>query len=358
MIRGNAVWRRAFVRIDGQRITAAGTGRISPRRARVIDARGAFIAPGFVDTHIHGSPAAIFRSEVPHGTTSVVITLSCALLPQICRQAEAIRAYARDRNPGSGPEILGIRIEGPYINPSKCGAQDPAAIRPPDTQELDRLIRRIGPLLRIMTIAPELPGSLPLVRLLRRRGVIASIGHSDATCAEARAGIAAGITHATHLFNAMRGIGRSVPGAAAAVLLDDRVTVELIADMIHVHAARCALAAAVKGQDRLILVTDSIAAARPQGAWKEGGAYWLREGVKAGSCLTMIGAVRNMVTRCGVPLTEAVRMATLAPARLLGVQDRKGSLAPGMDADLVVFDEDFRVQLTVARGKIAYRNGL
>jgi len=318
---------------------------------------------------------------------------------------EAIRAFIHNRSPGLspgygggvtgkgrmfGPNVLGVRIEGPYISAARCGAQDPAYIRTPDTRELDGIIRRCGPLLKMMTIAPELEGALPLIRTLTRKGIIASLGHSDATCREARAGIDAGITHATHLFNAMRPIkgqrdcfgpaacpikgqvgGRTLAmterpgapcmmrgvsaGAPAAILSDKRVVAEVIADMVHVPSARLVLAACEKGADRMILITDSITAELPKGAWKEGGVYWLRKRVKAGSCLTMIGAVKNAVRLCGIPLVEAVRMASLNPARLLGLERSKGSIAPGKDADLVIFDEDFNVKMTIVRGRIAYQ---
>jgi len=361
LIHGNCILRDriiadASVLIAGGKIRSVGASAQAPRGTRAIDVRGSFVAPGFIDTHIHGSPGNIFRNEIKHGTTSIVVALSCARLPALYEAVDEARSFAA-RDP-LGAQVLGVRIEGPYINPAKCGAQDPACIRRPDRRELERIIKRCGPLLKIMTIAPELDGALPLVRVLKKRGIIASLGHSNATSRDACAGIAAGITHATHLFNAMRPIGKTVPGAAAAILSDDRVTAELIADMIHVHSARVILAAAVKGADRLVLITDSITAARPKGVWKEAGVYWLRRHVKAGSCLTMIGAVKNAVTVGGLPLIDAVRMATLTPARLLGVERSKGSIAVGKDADLVVFDRNFNVKMTIVRGRIAYRSGI
>lgn len=340
------ILKNASLVIDGAKIASVGPGRPFARGARVIDARGSFIAPGFIDTHIHGSPEKIFRNELKGGTTSIVVALSCASLPELYRQVDGIRGY-------DGPgRVLGVRIEGPYLNARKCGAQDPAYIRRPDRRELEAIIRRCGRLLKMMTVAPEMPNALSLVKLLKRRGVIASFGHSDATRAETSAGIDAGITHVTHLFNAMRG-----PDAAAALLPAPRVTAEIIADMVHVHPARFVIACAAKGIDRMVLVTDSIAAERPKGAWKEGGVYWLRKGVKAGSCLTMIDALKNAVLSGGVPLVDAVRMATGNPARLMGAGRAKGSIAAGKDADLVVFDRDFRVQMTFVRGKIAYQKG-
>jgi len=383
----------ALLKICGDKISAIGNSGKPLKGSRVIDARGCFVSPGFIDTHIHGSPEKIFRNEIKHGTTSIVIALSCASLPQLYRQVDAIRACmdaggSRGLNPGYrrghfGRNILGIRLEGPYISVRKCGAQDARFIHKPDKGELISIINRCGPALKIMTIAPEVAGAISLVKTLKKNHIIASLGHSDATCKEAAAGIDAGITHATHLFNAMSGLYRSslrglrsrpkqskkeiasgtscprndvsVSDAVAAILSDKRVTAEIIADMVHVDSARFILAASVKGADKIIMVTDSITAEAPKGAWKEDGVYWLRKNVKAGSALTMIDAVKNAVTTGGLSLVDAVRLVTINPARLLGVEGRKGAIVVGKDADLVMFDNDFKVKMTMVRGRIMYK---
>ncbi len=337
---------------DGRIASIGGRGR-TPAGAGVIDARGLFVSPGFIDTHIHGSPRKIFRNELRYGTTSMLIALSCGKMKQIYEKIAEVRGFMR--SDPLGANVLGVRLEGPYINPVKRGAQDRRFIHKPHRNELADIIKRCGSELKIMTIAPELPGASALIKKLKRSRVIASLGHSDATYEETIAGIDAGITHATHLFNAMRVIGGKKPGAVTAILSDKRVTPEIIADMTHVDTARFIMATAAKGFDSIIMVTDSIRAEVPRGAWKEKGAYWLRKDVKAGSCLTMIEAVENAVKKAGVPLADAVRMATLNPARLLGIEKSKGSIAVGKDADLVIFDSNFKVKTVMVRGKIIKR---
>lgn len=353
LITPTKILRNTSIGVRNSTVTYIGKLKKMPRSVCVINAKGCFVAPGFIDTHIHGSPEAIFRNELKHGTTSMLVAISCDTLPNIYKKMDAAASFMK--NDPLGPNLLGARVEGPYISQRKCGAQSARYIRPPNEQELSSIIRRCGPGLRMMSVAPEIKGAIPLIRMLKKRRIIASLGHSDASYHEALAGIDAGITHATHLFNAMRGIKSPAPGGAAAALLTDRrVTVEIIADMVHVDSARFALTMAVKGIDRTVIVTDSITAERPKGAWKEGGVYWLRKGVKAGSSIAMIKAVENAVKVCGLSLVDAVRLATIGPARLLGVEDKKGRIAPGRDADIVVFDRNFNVKLTMARGKIVY----
>ena len=200
-----------------------------------IDARGCFVAPGFIDCHIHGEPEKIFFNEVKHGTTAFVIAESCAPLNHIYKKAENIKKFIKTHS--FGPNLLGLRLEGPYISKNKAGAQNAACIRKPDAKELSGIIKRCSPVLKIMTIAPELGRAKPLIKLLRKYKIIASIGHSDATYESAAEGIDAGITHATHAFNAMSGIDRREPGVVGAILVDDRVTAEIILDLIHVHRA-------------------------------------------------------------------------------------------------------------------------
>lgn len=352
IITSDRIIKRGSILIYGGVIKSVRKKGKPPKGSRIIDAKGSFVSPGFIDTHIHGSPGKIFLNEIKRGTTSILVALSCDDLTWIYEKVDAIRDFMRSDSLGAN--VLGVRLEGPYISARKCGAQGTRFIRKPDGRELAAIIKRCGPALKMMTIAPEIAGAIPLVRTLKSHHIIASLGHSDATYKEALAGIDAGVTHATHLFNAMRGIGRRSPGAVAAILSDKRVTAEVIADMIHVNSARFILTAAVKGLTNIIMVTDSIAADPPKGAWKEGGVYWLREGVKAGSALTMIGAVENAVTAARLSLVDAVRFATLNPARLLGVEGRKGSIAVGKDADLVMFDRSFKVKMTIVRGKIIY----
>ena len=318
----------------------------------IIDAKGCFVSPGFIDTHIHGDPTDVFSHEVKKGTTSVILGLSCDRPDKIRDKIDAAQKFRKASDFGSN--LLGVRLEGPYINKIRCGAQNELFIHRPDRNELIRILSSCGDLLKIMTIAPELKNTLPLIRILRKKKIIASIGHSDATYEEAVKGIDAGISHSTHTFNGMRGIDRRQPGAAGAVLADERVVAEVIMDAVHVHPALFKLILKTKGPDKTILITDSIRAEVPRGAEKTGAVYKFRDGTITGSSISMIDALRNAVKFCHLALPEAVRLITLSPARLLGIERRKGSLGKGKDADIVVFDKNFDVKMTMIRGRIVY----
>ena len=251
--------------------------------------------------------------------------------------------------------IAGFRIEGPYISLEKSGAQDIRYIHRPDAEELKDIIHRCAPLMRIMTIAPELKGARTLIRVITKNKIIASLGHSYATDRQARSGIDAGIRHATHVFNAMRGKDACGAGAAGAILADKRVFAEVILDLIHVHEALFGRLLRAKGFDKVILITDSVRSERRRGVRMARGAYRFKDGKLAGSALTMIGAVKNAVERCGLSIPHAVRLATLNPARFLGIAGTKGSIAAGKDADIVIFDKNFDIKMTIVRGKIIYQ---
>lgn len=342
----------ASVAISGERISAAGKGMKAKKGSFVIDAKGCFVSPGFIDCHIHGEPEKIFSNEIKYGTTAFVVSQSCADLSFIYKRAQKLKQFIKSSP--LGENVLGLRLEGPYINREKAGAQNTTYIKKPDIKELASIIAKCSPILKIITIAPELKGAQPLIRLLRKNGIIASLGHSDATFEAALSGIDAGITHATHIFNAMSPIDRRDPGAAGAALLDGRVRPEIILDLIHVHHALFGLLLKMKKKDSVIIVTDSLASESWTGVEKTGGAYRFKDGRLAGSCLTMIQALKNAVKYCGVPLLDAIRLITLNPANLLGVGDKKGSIAAGKDADIVVFDKDFDVKNTIIRGRMVY----
>jgi N-acetylglucosamine-6-phosphate deacetylase len=213
-----------------------------------------------------------------------------------------------------------------------------------------------------MVVAPEVEGALPIIRRLTEEGVRVAIGHSAATHEEALAGLEAGISHATHLFNAMRGIASTDIGVAGTVLTSDQVTAELVADCVHVHPAMLALAVRLKGPDGIALISDAIrAAGLPDGVYRHresdeelhvrDGAVRLRDGTLAGSTLTLNRAIRNMVDRAEVPLLDAVTMATRTPARVAGVAESKGALEAGMDADVAILDSEFEVWMTLVGGR-------
>jgi N-acetylglucosamine-6-phosphate deacetylase len=256
------------------------------------------------------------------------------------------------------PTIVGIHLEGPWLNERRRGAQEAAHLRAPDPGELEALVQAAGGAVRLVSLAPELPGALQLIERVVAAGAVAGIAHSDATYAEAQAGVAAGARHAIHTFNGMRPLHHREPGVIGAVLDAPEVSCELIADGMHVAPAIARLLWRAKGPARLVLVTDATeAAGLPDGRYRlgetaidvRGGRALTPAGSLAGSTLTMDAAVRNL-RDWGVPLGEALSMASATPARVAGLEGRKGAVAPGYDADLVVLDEALRPAAAMAAG--------
>ena len=328
---------------------------------------GPFISPGFVDVHVHGwgghdamgGRAALdgmARRLLRRGVTSFLPTAVTAPLPALIDFARSVRAWVPDA-PADGAVPLGFNLEGPFLAPTRRGAHDPNHLKVP--AEVPRAT--LEPLLdglRLITIAPELPGATDLIRWLRDRDVVISIGHSAATLAEAQAGYAAGARSTTHLFNGMSGIDHRAPGVALAALLDDAVSVELIADGIHVHPGLWPLIRRLKPADRLLLVSDAIElAGMGDGRGHVGGLEVEVVGQRvtlagtstlAGSVLALDTAVRNLVAS-GVPLPAAVAAAGRNPLALLGITDR-GRIAVGQRADLVELDANLAVRRVMRGG--------
>jgi N-acetylglucosamine-6-phosphate deacetylase len=326
------------------------------------------IVPGFIDLHVHGAAGADFmdgtaeavetvaRAHARGGTTAMAATTLSGSHAAI-RQAAQAAASVASAAPAGAAEIIAIHFEGPFINPKRAGAQDPASIRNADVLEMEDLVAAANDLPLLMTLAPEIDGVHQVLEGFRDR-VIFSIGHTDASFGEAIDGIARGARHVTHLFNAMPPLHHREPGVIGAALLSKEISVELIADGHHLHPAvlRC-FAEALAG--RACLVTDAMrACGMPAGTYKlyehevtvDDGAARLSDGTLAGSVLTMAKAVQNMVELAGLPLEMVLPMATTVPARICGVADRKGRIETGYDADLVVLSERFDVERAFARG--------
>lgn len=326
-----------------------------------------FVAPGFVDVHVHGGGGhnamaeagaldGMARHLLRRGVTSFLPTAVTAPLSDLVGFAERVRAWV-PVSPADGAEPLGFNLEGPFLAEVRRGAHDPAHLRAPADIRSDELEPLIAGL-RLITIAPELPGAIDLIGWLRERGVATSLGHSAATLVQARAGYVAGATSTTHLFNAMTGVDHRAPGLAVAALLDDAAYVELIADGVHVDPALWPLITRLKPADRLLLVSDAIALAGVgDGRGWIGGLEVEVIGQRvtlvgtttlAGSVIALDDAVRNLVTS-GVPLPAAVAAASRNPLTMLGVADR-GRIAVGQRADLVELDETLRVQRVMRAG--------
>jgi N-acetylglucosamine-6-phosphate deacetylase len=352
-----------WVRVDGERIVDVGAG--DPPRAVDVPLPAATLVPGFVDTHVHGGGGASFdggdpeagatavRAHRAHGTTTMVASLVTER-PEVLAASVAGLADLVDAG-----LLAGIHLEGPWLSPRYAGAHDPDLLTSPTPEAVDALLEAGRGHVRMVTLAPELEGGLDAVRRLADAGVLAAIGHTDATYDVACAALEAGAGVGTHLFNAMRGLHHREPGPIAALLEHPDAYVELVSDGVHVHPAALRLAARAK-PDRIVLVTDAMAAAAAaDGDYRlgtltvevrDGVARLAGSGAIAGSTLTMAAAVRYAVLVAGLPLEDVVRAATAAPARLLGL-DRVGALESGFRADLVVLDEGLNVQRVLHAGR-------
>jgi len=366
--------------VEGSRIAALGhrdTTRL-PAGATDYVASGMTVVPGFVDVHIHGAGGHDFMegnaraldritaTVARHGTTSLVATTVTAPVEETCHSLEGIARYIRNHetpkepaeNSHAAAEILGIHLEGPFISKARRGVHPPESIARPSNEILEKFLKAADGLVKILTIAPELPGAMDLIAPALAAKIVVALGHTDADYDQARAAIHAGARHAVHTYNAMRPFTHRDPGVIGAILTDPEVTAEIIADLVHVAGPAIQVLIGTKGFDTILLVSDGIAATgMPDGNYRLGnfevsvkdGVARNAEGKLAGSTLTLDRALRNIVA-LGVPLTDAVRMATVLPARRLGLAGKKGILAVGADADLVALTPDLRVAGVMTRG--------
>lgn len=362
-------------------ITAVKEGNIEVSDAIEIDAKGNYIAPGFIDIHVHGggghdfmdgSENAFLKAAETHaryGTTSMSPTTLTSEKEDLMKTLELYESA--DRNNIKGAQFIGMHLEGPYFAMNQRGAQDPRYIRDPDPEEYMDILARTNVVKR-WSAAPELKGALPFAKYLRSKGILAALAHTDAIYEEVLEGFENGYTLATHLYSGMSGVTRRnayrYAGVIESAYIIDEMDVEIIADGIHLPAPLLKLIYKIKGPDRIALITDSMrGAGMPEGDSVLGNLHTglkviIEDGVAklpdrtsfAGSVATTDRLVRNMITLADVPLLDAVRMMSTTPARIMNISDRKGSLVEGKDADIVLFDENITIQTTIIKGKVVY----
>ncbi|MGV2921470.1 N-acetylglucosamine-6-phosphate deacetylase [Streptomyces alfalfae] len=348
--------------VDGTRIAGS-----APETAETVDLSGHWLVPGFVDIHNHGGGGASFtsgtvedvltgvRTHRLHGTTTIVASTVTGEMDFLAQRAGLLSELAEQG------DIAGIHFEGPFISPCRKGAHSEGLLRHPDPADVRKLVDAARGHAKMVTLATELPGGIDSVRLLAEHGVIAAIGHTDATYEQTVEAIDAGATVATHLYNAMPGLGHRAPGPIAALLEDERVTVELINDGTHLHPAALELAFHRAGADRVAFITDAMdAAGFGDGRYmlgplevevRDSVARLVEGGSIAGSTLTQDRAFKRSVTVDRLSVEDTVRALSANPAKLLGMYDTVGSLEPGKYADLVVLDAEFDVKGVMRRGE-------
>lgn len=383
----NAVILTPFRRISGS-LVVEGTAisqilpgeDAAPKSGDVlIDAGGRYLSPGFIELHTHGAGGCDFmdgsidavvtacRTHMRHGTTALLPTTLSSQDGELFENLANISRATHIKE--NMPEILGVHLEGPYFSPAQNAAQDKRYIKAPVREEYEHIFTNC-PFIKIWSVAPELPGAQEMGQWMRAKGIIGSIGHSDAVYEDVELAVENGYRMITHFFNGMSRLTRRDAkmylGVAESGLCFDELTVEIIADGCHLPPSLLKLIYKVKGPDRICLVTDSMRAAGTDvcestlGSLKNGQRVVIENGVAympektsfGGSIATADRLVRTMYRQADVPLNEAVKMMTVTPARVLGVDDRIGSIAPGMDADLLLFDENISVSLVMTKGKV------
>ena len=342
---------------------------------KIIDGEGKYLSPGFIDLHNHGNFGhdamegtyealdIIADFHIKKGVTSFLATTMTEEADKIKKAVKNIGEYVNDgeNNRDVKAQVLGVYLEGPYFSMEKKGAQPPQYIKNPDLEEIKNLIELSKNTIKIVALAPEIEGAKEAIKYLKEKGITISAGHTNGTFDEAKSGIDLGITQATHLYNGMRAYSHREPGVIGAVLTDERVACEMICDGIHLHVGAMDLAVKIKGKDGIILISDAMMATGledgkyelgGQDVYVKEGAARLEDGTLAGSTLTLNKAVYNMVHMVNIPLEDAVRMASLNPARAIGVDNKKGSIEIGKDADLIIFDDDLNILKAMVKGKV------
>ena len=367
--------------VEDGKIADISEGRLPVSECTTIDAKGLYVSPGFIDIHTHGGGGFDFMDgtveaylgaaieHAKHGTTALVPTTVTSTKESLKETFEIYKKAKASKYKGAS--LLGLHLEGPYFSMEQRGAQDPRYIKNPEREEYEEILSWSDDIIR-WSAAPELDGAMEFGRFLKEKNILPSIGHSNAIYEEVIEAFENGYTHITHLYSGMSGVRRinayRYAGVIESAFLIDEMTVEIIADGAHLPSSLLKLIYKIKGPDKIALVTDSMrAAGMPEGESILGG---IRDGQKvivedgvaklpdrtafAGSVATADRLVRTMINIAEVPLIDAVRMMTTTPAKIMKIDDRKGSIVVGKDADLVIFDEDINIQTTMVEGEVVY----
>ena len=389
-IKGNIVTptriiNKGGVLIEKDKIIKVGRIKKYPPLTKIFDIPGSIVVPGFIDIHMHGlgkyttkgkeNIIGISNLEPSYGTTGFLPTLACATHKEYLQFLQDIKDVIKDQ-PEKGAKILGAHLEGPYINPIMKGGMDEKYLRLPDKKEYQELIRAGGRDLKIMTLSPELPGSIGLIKSLRKNNTVASLGHSMAKEDDVRKAIRAGLTHICHLFNAFppqkpRELGVREPSLADICLAMDGLTAEVNPDGIHVHPLMIRLAIKAMGMGNIVAITDSMmGTGLPEGTYQmsDGRKFRTKKGdvarlvenerIIVGSILTMNFAFKNLVKKCGLSFSQASLLTSLNPARIIGLDKLTGSIEVGKKADIAVLDPNFECLMTFVEGKLVYQKNI
>ena len=353
---------------------AGSLAELPEKNAQTVDLGGKILSPGFIDIHVHGGNGVTFGDGdleastsnysqwvTSNGVTGYLMSVaektSDALVKMIEKYVEIFN------NPPDGAETLGLHLEGPFLNVEKKGAFHPEWLRSPDVDEMKAYINAGGKWIRQMTLAPELPDAEAVAQLCKDAGILVAMGHTNNDFEGAEKALKGSFQHVTHTFNAQRGFNHREPGVFGAILVSDAVTAELIADTVHVHPGAMRLLLRCLGSDRVVAITDAMAGSGdPNGVYPLGGyevyvkdsRATLENGTLAGSVATLNQCVANLINHVGLSLVDAIKMASLNPARTLGLDERLGSIEKGKDANLTVIDDDINVLMTFVNGHVVY----
>ncbi|MDP8262936.1 MAG: N-acetylglucosamine-6-phosphate deacetylase [Candidatus Ancaeobacter aquaticus] len=370
--------KNSFIVTTNNRIVSISSRKPSQKtisESKWYNCSGKMILPGFIDTHVHGigeydvslggyeNAILMGKHMAKHGVTGFLYTF-CTMREAVLIENIKKVAVASKQKTNDGARILGIHLEGPFINKMKAGAQNVRDIKKPHLVSMQKYVECSQGLIKIVTLAPEVNGADILIRYLRKNHIVPGCGHSSVTYEDARKAIKNGVCYATHLGNAMTTIHHRYPGAVGAFLLDKDAYVEIIPDGVHLHPAFIKLVMGVKEIDKVIGVTDSLQGISDKctsfmfggkKTYKLKDRYAHKNGTLAGSSLTMDNALRNIINFTGKDVSNSVKLITINPAKALGIEKKKGSLAVGKDADIVVVDKKFNVQLTMVEGRTVYK---